>query len=200
MSSGRDRTHGTPGSWPARATFRGPSAVVCGVAATGPDAQFRDFVAVRQRALLGTAWLLTGDWALAEDLVQTALMRAWPRWRRLAGSGAAEAYVRRVMVNAFLSGGRRRWRGEIPTAILPERPVAEPDLDLRHLVAAAVHALPPRQRAVVVLRCFDDLTEAQTAAVLGVAVGTVKSQTAKAFAALRRHPELDAMTLEEGAL
>jgi RNA polymerase sigma-70 factor (sigma-E family) len=163
---------------------------------TGAEDEFRAFVAGRQRALLRTAWLLTADWALAEDLVQTALMRTWPKWRRLEGTVAAEAYVRRVMLNAFLSGTRRRWRGEVPTALLPETSSADltAEADLRHVVAAAVQALPPRQRAVVALRFFDDLTEAQTAAALGIAVGTVKSQTAKAFATLRRHPQLDEMT------
>jgi RNA polymerase sigma-70 factor (sigma-E family) len=163
---------------------------------SGAEHDFRAFVVTRQRALLRTAWLLTADWALAEDLVQTALMRTWPKWRRLSGPDAGEAYVRRVMVNAFLNGRRRRWRGEIPVALLPETaaPDATAEADLRHLVATAVQALPPRQRAVVVLRFFDDLTEAQTATVLGIAVVTVKSQTAKAFATLRRHPQLDAMT------
>jgi RNA polymerase sigma-70 factor (sigma-E family) len=164
------------------------------------DDDFRQFVVARQRALLRSAWLLTGDWAAAEDLVQTALMRTWPKWRRLDTPDAAEAYVRRVMVNAFISSRRRRWHGEIPTERLPDTATAYDDVELRHLVAAAVHVLPPKQRAVVVLRFFDDLTESQTAAVLGIAVGTVKSQTAKAFATLRRYPQLDAMTLEEGAV
>jgi RNA polymerase sigma-70 factor (ECF subfamily) len=164
------------------------------------DDDFRQFVVARQRALLRSAWLLTGDWAAAEDLVQTALMRTWPKWRRLDTPDAAEAYVRRVMVNAFISSRRRRWHGEIPTESLPDTATAYDDVELRHLVAAAVHVLPPKQRAVVVLRFFDDLTESQTAAVLGIAVGTVKSQTAKAFATLRRYPQLDAMTLEEGAV
>ena len=166
----------------------------------GSEAGFRDFVVARQRALLRTAWLLTADWPTAEDLVQTALMRTWPRWRRLGTPDDAEAYTRRVMVNAFVSSRKRRWHGEFPTAELPDLPAPPDDVDLRHLVAAAVQALPPKQRAVVVLRYFDDLTEAQTAAVLGIAVGTVKSQTAKAFAALRRHPQLNAITLEEGAV
>jgi DNA-directed RNA polymerase specialized sigma24 family protein len=103
-------------------------------------------------------------------------------------------------VNAFISSRKRRWHGEVPTDELPELPAPSDDVELRQLVAAAVHALPPKQRAIVVLRFFNDLTEAQTAVALGVAIGTVKSQTAKAFIALRRHPQLDSMTLEEGAV
>lgn len=164
------------------------------------EEDFCQFVAARQRALLRSAWLLVGEWAAAEDLVQTALMRTWPKWRRLRTPDDAEAYVRRVMVNTFISSSRRRWHGEIATERVPETAAQSEDVELRHLVTAAVHALPAKQRAVVVLRFFDDLTEAQTAAVLGIAVGTVKSQTSKAFATLRRHPQLDALALEEGAL
>lgn len=168
------------------------------------EQDFRQFVAGRQRALLRSAWLLTGDWSAAEDLVQTALMRSWPKWRRLTADDAAEAYVRRVMFNAFATARRRRWHQEIPTGVLPERPASGPDsdpseaADLRRMLVAAVQALPPRQRAVVVLRFFDDLTETQTAAVLGVAVGTVKSQTAKALTSLRRQPQLAGIGSQEG--
>lgn len=165
------------------------------------EEDFREFVAARQRGLLRTAWLLTGDWTAAEDLVQTALMRAWPHWRRLAGQGAAERYVRRIMVNSFNSGWRRRWRRETPTSDLPHghAPDAYGAVDLRQSLAAAVRALPPRQRAVVALRFFDDLTEAQIADVMGVAVGTVKSQTSKALASLRTNPALNGLNFQESA-
>lgn len=166
-----------------------------------PDQDFRDFVAARQRPLLRSAWLLTGDWASAEDLVQTALVRAWPHWRRLPDQQAAEAYVRRVMLNVFSSWWRRRWRGETPTASLPD--AAAPDeygaSDVRGALVAALRLLPKRQRAVLVLRYFDDLTEPQAAEVLSCSVGTVKSQTAKALAALRRDPRLAGLTILEGA-
>lgn len=158
---------------------------------------FEEFVATRQRGLLRAAWLLTGDWAAAEDLVQTALVRAWPHWRRLDDEPAAEAYVRRVMLNAYLSARRRRWRGETPTADLPEQPAPAADADLRGALVDAVRRLPRRQRAVVVLRFFDDLTEAQAASVLGCSVGTVKSQTSKALAGLRRDPRLAGLSLVE---
>lgn len=165
------------------------------------EQDFREFVAARQRALLRTAWLLTGDWAAAEDLVQTALMRAWPHWRRLSGQGDAERYVRRIVVNSFNSGWRRRWRGETPTLDLPHQqaPDAFGAVDLQQSLAAAVLALPARQRAVVVLRFFDDLTEAQTADVMGVAVGTVKSQTSKALASLRANPALTGLNFQGSA-
>jgi RNA polymerase sigma factor (sigma-70 family) len=106
---------------------------------------------------------------------------------------ASNAVVRRVLVNAYLTGRRRRWHGETPAADLPETaagPDAHAATDLRMAVRAALAELPPRQRAVVVLRYFEDLTEAQTALALDCSVGTVKSQTAKALARLRTKPWL----------
>ena len=151
---------------------------------------FEEFVAARSDALLRTAYLLTRDHALAEDLVQTALTKAYVAWGRIEGDH--EAYVRRIMVNTFSSWWRRKWNGEVATETLPEHssPGAAHDqgagesLDL----AAAVARLPRRQRAVLVLRYFEDLTEAQTAELLGISVGTVKSQTSKALAHLRIDP------------
>ncbi len=149
---------------------------------------FREFVGARSGALVRSAWLLTGDEAEAEDLVQTALAKTWSRWSGVVRQDAPEAYVRRVMLSTFLTWRRRRWRGELSVAAVPER--ADPrdafaGVDLRPSVQAALRGLPPRQRAVIVLRFFDDLTEAQTADVLGCSVGTVKSQSAKALAKLR---------------
>jgi len=159
---------------------------------------FREFVDARQHHLLRRAWLLTGDWAGAEDLVQTALLRAWPRWARISATGQEDAYVRKVMLNAYLSGRRRRWNRETPTRDLPE-PAQDDgyvEVDVRMCLARAVAALPPRQRAVIVLRFVEDLSESQTAAALGCAPGTVKSQTSKALTALRRHEQV-AFLLEE---
>jgi RNA polymerase sigma-70 factor (sigma-E family) len=158
---------------------------------------FRRFVSARQRALLRTAWLLTGNWASAEDLVQTALMRSWPHWSRVGGGAGADAYVRRVMVNQALSWRHRRWRDELPTEHLPEGASPASDDDLSLALLAVIRQLPARQRAVVVLRYFDDLTDAQTAAILSCSVGTVKSQTAKALASMRSNPALDAADLLE---
>ena len=167
---------------------------------------FRLFVSRRQQALLGTAWLLTGDWATAEDLVQAALVRAWPHWRRIGGTRGtngregADAYVRRIMVNQALDWRRRRWRGEVPTADLPDLPVpAGLGREVHHVLLTAVRALPPRQRAVIALRFYEDLTEVDTAAALDCSVGTVKSQTSKALATLRRHPALHELALQESA-
>lgn len=149
---------------------------------------FRDFVAARSPALVRSAWLLTGNEASAQDLVQTALAKTWERWARVIRQEAPEAYVRTVMMSTYLTWRRRRWHGELPVATMPDGAEAHDafaDADLRASVAAALRALPRRQRAVVVLRYFDDLTEVQAAATLGCSVGTVKSQSAKALAKLR---------------
>jgi RNA polymerase sigma-70 factor (sigma-E family) len=149
---------------------------------------FVRFVDLRQRALLRSAWLLTGDWALAEDLVQTALARTWLRWGRVRSRDDPEIYVRRVMVTTWVNWSRRKWRGERPAIDLPDSP-APGDLAAeavaRVAVRSALGSLTDRQRAVLVLRVFDDLTEAQTAQVLGCAVGTVKSTMSQALARLR---------------
>jgi RNA polymerase sigma-70 factor (sigma-E family) len=150
-------------------------------------ATFDEFVAARSRALLRTAYLLTHDHALAEDLLQTALARAWFAWRRIDGN--PDPYVRRILVNTYASWWRRKWNGEHPTDELPERPTDESGTEPTDLWQA-MERLPRRQRAVVVLRYFEDLTEAQTAELLGCSVGTVKSQCSKALAKLRIDPAL----------
>ncbi|TWD79657.1 RNA polymerase sigma-70 factor (sigma-E family) [Kribbella amoyensis] len=153
-----------------------------------PDAEtFDAFVQARSRKLLRTAYLLTQDHALAEDLVQTALAKAWFAWSRIEG-GDPEPYVRKIMVNTYASWWRRRWNGERPTEELPES--AEDEAPDRVDLWDALQRLPRRQRAVVVLRYYEDLTEAETARLLGCTVGTVKSQTSKAFAKLRLDPAL----------
>ncbi len=151
------------------------------------DAQFTDFVAARSRALLGTAYLLTGDRQRGEDLLQTALLKTYLAWPRLRDTRAVEAYVRRTMVTTSISWWRRRWHGELPTAELPDHACAGPDgaVEQRSLVWPHLLALPPRQRAVVVLRFYEDLTEAQIAEQMGCSVGTVKSQSHRALASLR---------------
>jgi RNA polymerase sigma-70 factor (sigma-E family) len=149
---------------------------------------FAEFVELRQRALLRSAWLLTGDWGLAEDLAQTALARTWLRWERIVRRDDPEIYVRRVMVSTWVNWSRRKWRGERPGKELPDRPAPgdlESEAVVRVAVRGALGSLTDRQRAVLVLRVFDDLTEAQTAQVLGCAVGTVKSTMSQALARLR---------------
>ncbi|HEU5110742.1 MAG TPA: SigE family RNA polymerase sigma factor [Micromonosporaceae bacterium] len=152
------------------------------------EEEFREFVAARSAALLRTAYLLAGDWATAEDLLQTALTKTYLAWKRLGEIEAVEPYARRVLVNTATSWWRRRWHGERPTEVLPERPA--PDRLEEHLERDAlwqhVKSLPARQRAVLVLRFYEDMSEAQTAAMLGISVGTVKSQTSRALAALRQ--------------
>jgi RNA polymerase sigma-70 factor (sigma-E family) len=154
---------------------------------------FAEFVVVRERALQRTAWLLTGDWALAEDLVQTALARSWPRWERIRRRDNPEIYVRRVIINTWISWNRRRWRGEQPSAALEDR-AAPGDLAaevaVRIAVRAALASLTDRQRAVLVLRMFDDLPEAQVAEILHCSIGTVKSTASRALARLREDPRL----------
>jgi RNA polymerase sigma-70 factor (sigma-E family) len=166
-----------------------------------PEAEgFAQFVQARERALQRTAYLLTGDWALAEDLVQTALARAWPRWERIQRRDDPEIYVRRVMVNTWTTWSRRRWRGERPSAAVPDSAasgdVAE-EVTARIGLREALGSLTPRQRAVLVLRVYDDLSEAQVADVLNCAVGTVKATMSQALAKLRQNPRLTGLIEQE---
>jgi RNA polymerase sigma-70 factor (sigma-E family) len=154
-------------------------------------AGFQQFVTARSRHLLRVAYLLVGDLGLAQDLLQEALVRSWFAWHRIAGADP-EAYVRRVMVNTYISGLRRRSSGEIVTAAPPERAQADDAENVEHriILTDALRRLPRKQRALIVLRYFEDLTEAQTAEVLGCSVGTVKSQTSRALSRLRVDPTL----------
>ena len=148
---------------------------------------FEEFVAARGPRLLRVAWLLTGDAHLAEDLLQTVLARTWPKWGRIAAENP-EAYVRKALVHTYASWWRRKWRGEVPHGELPERAAPEnqyADVDLEQALAAAVRELPVRQRAVIVLRYFEDLSVTETAEVLACSEGTVKSQAYKALRTLR---------------
>jgi len=164
------------------------------------EAEFDEFVQARTHTLLRAARLLTGDQHLAEDLVQSALARTYLAWRRLHDSGNAEAYTRRVMYRLHVDGWRRRRVVEVlagpPRGRREPRPEARsPDpadeIAARVMLRRALGRLTARQRAVLVLRFLDDLSERETAQVLDCSVGTVKSQTAKALAALRRlAPEL----------
>ena len=162
---------------------------------------FDEFVAARSTRLLRTAYLLTRDHALAEDLLQTALTKAWFAWSRIESD--PEPYVRKILVNTYATWWRRKWNGEQAHADLPEpspgpAPGGDGDND-RHDLWAAMGRLPRRQRAVIVLRYVEDLTEAETARLLGVSAGTVKSQTSKALAKLRIDPALATETTEEHA-
>ena len=151
---------------------------------------FEEFVAARRQALLRTAYLLTGSHDDAEDLVQVALVKAVPHWGKIADH--PEPYVRTVLARESVSRWRRRrWR-ELTTDELPDRQGPGDDPVGRLALREALARLAPRQRAVIVLRYFDDLTERQTAEALGIGVGTVKSQTRDALARLRQLvPDLD---------
>lgn len=144
-------------------------------------ADFEDFVVARRDALLRTAYLLTGDHHDAEDLVQSALIKVVPKWARIQDH--PEPYVRKVLARESLNRWRgRRWR-EVTTDIVPE--TVQHDSTDRVALLEDLRRLSPRQRAVLVLRYFDDLTEADTAAALGISVGTVKSHARDALARLR---------------
>ena len=161
-------------------------------------ADFRAFVEAHSRELLRAGWLLTGDWAQAEDLVQATLLKCWPRWNSIA---APQAYVRAAMANLFVSWRRRRWTAEQPAADLTD--LAAPDafgpVEVRAAVRVALQGLSARERAVVVLRYYGDFSEADTAAALGIAVGTVKRYAADAVAKLRAAPALQGLLTEEVA-
>ena len=147
---------------------------------------FVEFVGARSAALFRTAVLIVGDRHAAEDLVQSALERAYRHWGRVSKMDAPEAYVRRILAN--LAVEHFRAAAARPVELLDHDgagPDVYPDLDEHDAVIRVLRELPPRMRAVLVLRYFDDLTEVQAAEVLGITVGTVKSQSSRALAKLR---------------
>ncbi|MCW2614240.1 MAG: polymerase, sigma-24 subunit, subfamily [Frankiales bacterium] len=153
---------------------------------------FRTWVAARSPALLRTAYLLTGSRPDAQDLLQTALAKTYLSWDRIRDREALDGYVRRVMVNTQTSFWRRRKVDEVTTDDVPDRPgrgVAQSDfvddISPHDALWTALSSLPRRQRATVVLRYYEDLSEAETARVMGVSVGTVKSTTSRALVRLR---------------
>ena len=153
------------------------------------DEGFVEFVSARWERLYRTACVLTLDPTAAEDVLQIAMEKTYLRWQRVRRMDDPAAYVRKVMVNAAISARGRPWqRRESPREVLPERPLPSEEAGIADHVALwpLVSALPARQRAVVVLRYYEDLTERETAEVLGCSVGTVKSQAHHAVRALRR--------------
>lgn len=150
------------------------------------DDRFREFVTSRSASLIRTAYLLVGERGKAEDLLQTALLKTYLAWGRI-DAGAVDAYVRRVMATTAVSWWRRRWSQERPTASPPDWAdtddpygFAEAEEMRQHLMT-----LPARQRAVLVLRYYDDMAEADIAETLGISRGSVSSYTARGLAALR---------------
>ena len=156
--------------------------------AEGGAVTFEQFVTARWSALCRTAYLLTGQPLDAEDLVQTTLVKAYASWSRISRTEAPDAYVRRMLVNEFLSATRRQKRARDYARRQPSvLPVSDHAAAVLERVGVWEHVmgLPPRQRAVIVLRFYEDLSERQIAEVLGCAPGTVKSQTSAALRSLQ---------------
>lgn len=162
-------------------------------------AEFDALVTAQAAPLLRAAHLLTGDRGLAEDLVQSTLTKAYLARSRVLRADSPEAYLRRILVTTHHRSFRRRRVREDLTARVPENAARSDDPAVRHDLVRAVAALPPRQRAVVVLRYLEDRPEAEVADVLGCSVGTVKSQASRALAALRAHPALREQPLTQEA-
>ena len=152
------------------------------------DAEFEAYMAARQPSLLRTAYLISGDRHTAEDLVQTALAKLYLSWDRVHDRQMIDGYVRRIIVNEHNSLWRRAWKKrELSTDTLPDHQAVTDRHDdgQRDALWEFVQTLPRRQRAVIVLRYYEDLSEAEIAETLGVSVGTVKSQASRALAAMR---------------
>ncbi len=157
------------------------------------DADFTEFVTSRAEWLRKVAYLLCADWHRADDLVQECVTKLYVRWPRMARVDNLDGYARTVLVNTFLAEQRSpwgRWTARRRTADLPESLAAARDLESAMDLRLALAALPPRQRATVVLRYYCDLTVEQTAEAMGCSTGNVKSQTSRGLDALRRLLEL----------
>lgn len=149
---------------------------------------FAEFAHASRTRLRRTAYLMCGDWDRARDHVQEALIRVYVRWPKLQRQGGELAYARRAVASVVIDESRRRSSRELPTDVAPVRPSTEDvaaAVTDRAALMAALAGLPPRQRACVVLRYFEELDVRETAAALGCSEGTVKSQTARALATLR---------------
>lgn len=163
------------------------------------DTDFDEYVVTRSGALLRLAYLLTGDGHRAEDLVQDTLERLCRRWSRMTHVVDPHAYARKILLNQHLSWRRKRASSELVVADLPERSGEDETeaVGVRHLLWQRIGALPPRQRAVVVLRYYEDLSDADIAEALGISAGTVRSTAMRALTKLRSHPDLMSATLAE---
>jgi len=151
------------------------------------DAEFVEYVSARSAWLRKTAYLLCGDWHRADDLVQTSITKLYVNWGRAGGVENVDGYARTVLVNTFLAEQRAPWVRRVLLRSSDSEDAARlPDLDASLDLREALAALPPRQRATVVLRYFCDLTVEQTAAALDCSTGNVKSQTSRGIDALRR--------------
>ena len=165
------------------------------------DADFGAYMAARQSSLLRTAYLLTGDRSSAEDLVQSALAKLYLSWDKVQKRELIDGYVRRIIVNENNSLWRRAWkRKEIATDEVPENVSVTDHHDHGEKSALweFVQTLPKRQRAVIVLRFYEDLSEGEIAEILGISVGTVKSQASRALAAMRERVSTQPMLSKDG--
>jgi RNA polymerase sigma-70 factor (sigma-E family) len=152
--------------------------------ATDPD-EFLEFATARSSQLFRTAWLLCGDWHLAEDLVQTTLGKLFRSWRRVRSADSPDAYARTVLVRSYLSYRRRRSSTEKPYGSLPDSAGREIDPALRLTLLKGLAELPPKDRAVLVLRYWEDLSVEQTAQQMGCSAGAVRNRSLRALAKLR---------------
>jgi RNA polymerase sigma-70 factor (sigma-E family) len=156
------------------------------VSRTDRESAYVDYVTARRPHLRRVAYALCGDWHRADDLLQIALVKLYVAWPRVRRSGAEDAYVRKILVRTSIDESRRPWRREHATEHLPDRPAAEPTgVEDREELFEALQALPPQQRAAVLLRHWLGLSVTETAAELGISEGTVKSHTSRGLAALR---------------
>jgi RNA polymerase sigma-70 factor (sigma-E family) len=151
------------------------------------EEEFRGYVASRLESLRRTAYLLCRDWHLADDLVSITIGKLYRHWRRVREADNVDAYSRGVLTRVWLDELRRPWRREDATAVTPEPPAAQPadGVAERSALAQLLDGLPPRQRAVLILRFYCDLSVEETAAVLRISRGTVKSQSARGLETLR---------------
>ena len=151
------------------------------------DEEFAAYMAASAARLRRTAYLLCGDWQRAEDALQAALVKLYLSWNRVRAAGALDAFVRKTLVRGLIDEHRRPWRRERTQAVLPDRAVPEPlPVEDRLAVRDALALVPPRQRAVLVLRFYEYCDVAETARLIGCSEGTVKSQTARGLARLRQ--------------
>ena len=150
------------------------------------DGAFAEYFAARSGAMRGTAYLLCGDWHRAEDLVQTAFTKLYTHWNRVARHESLDPYVRKVLIRTFIDDGRRGWwRRERPQEIPVDHEAAPAPADDRLMLLQALAKVPARQRAVLVLRYWEDMSVEETAAALSCSTGTVKSQASRGLDTLR---------------
>lgn len=155
----------------------------------GERQRFTEYFAARREAVRRTAYLMCGDWHWADDLTQAAFIRLADGWHRIRDPQAVDAYLRTCLVRAFLSENRRLWRRRERSVAEPPEVAADDDSEAvarRMLFARALAEVPPRQRVTLIYRFYQGLDVTETAAALGCSEGTVKSQTARGLAALRR--------------